>query len=120
MRELLEHLMEDDVFKPADKEEMAKRKEAAKVARDVRRREYEKETGKKVDTCPHCDVDLREVGIDASETSYSSVSLYYEEDWDNWEWGDSDTNDSEITSYRCADCQGELRRGRDFDIEASH
>ena len=119
MRDLLTHLMEADVFKPATEEEVGQRQEAAKAIRDARRRELEKKLGRKLDTCPKCGVDLRdeENGIYADVTEYTTETLYYEEKYESWEYGDSDTHDSETTGYHCNRCDGDLKRGRDFDYQ---
>ena len=122
MRDLLTHLMEADIFKPATEEEIVQRQAVAKAARDAKRKKLEKEIGRKLDVCPHCGADLRneDVGVYADETSYGTTSLYYDEKHENWEYGDSDTSDSETTGYHCGKCDGDLDRGEDFDYEEYH
>lgn len=96
-------------FKPATPEEQQVRKEA-------RRKELEAKRGKKVDFCPHCGEDLREVGVTANETSWGTATLQWSVEDDTWDMVDSETNDSEFTEYFCGDCGEVIKRGKDFDI----
>ena len=115
----LEHditnLMEDEIFKPASGEELKQRTAKRDAERAEARKAKAKELGRDVDICPHCSADLREEGIYMHETSYGTTDLYYEADWDSWEYGDSNTHDSDTTGYFCPSCDKELDRGTDFD-----
>ena len=115
-----ESINEDD-FKGADDEEIEVRKAEEEERKEVKVKEWEEKNGRKIDTCPHCGVDLREedVGVIAYETVNKAIYLSYDKnhEYDPWVWGDSDDNNSEITSYGCGKCYMEIRRGRDFDVE---
>lgn len=116
----------ENIFKPVPEEELKKRaedlkkkKEAAKAARDAKRKEYEELIGHSIDTCPHCHADLRDekYGVYAEVTEYCTESMYYDERRDSWEYGDRETNDSETTAHRCAKCGNEIKYGVDFNVD---
>ena len=110
------YLMEDEIFKPASDDEIKRRTAERDAKRSEARKAKAKELGRDIDICPHCAADLREDdGINADETSYGSYNLYYEKEYDSWEYGDSTTHDSDTTAYHCGSCDGDLERGIDFD-----
>lgn len=116
MRELIEQLREADIFKPATKKDLKARELAAQKARDERYKDWiVAHKGKKPDTCPHCGKDLRAVGVYGDETTWGTMSKYWT--GSEWEWGDTNTNDSEITAWHCEACDGELQEGEDFNHE---
>ena len=118
MRELIQQLMEVDVFKPATEKEVGQRKAAAIVARAARRKELEK-SGKKIDRCPKCGADLRDenTGVYAEGWETYTEGLSYDEDTGEWGWGDRNYSDSETTAYKCGKCDTQLTRGKDFDLD---
>jgi len=119
MREILTAILEayDNPFKGADPEELTRRQAVLLIQKAKERKEFEKKLGRPMDTCPACKKDLREVGVSAAETAYNSVDINYDATEQTWEYGDTETNDSEVTGYFCGDCGAELRRGTDFDYE---
>ena len=108
---------QDSPFKPATPDELETRKDDLKKERLVALK------GRTTDVCPHCGVDLRVEGVWGKEQIWGTVSKYYNEGTEGkpgwWEWGDSNTIESEINSWHCSECEGELVRGKDFEANES-
>ena len=126
----VKRIIEDD-FKGASDEEVENRKseEQKEIEKEVKRKEraqeilrkeQEEKLGRKIDVCPHCNADLRDA--DAEHTVYGLETIYATQGryWEDGEWvyGDSNSNDSVITEWRCSACDGELIEGEDFNIES--
>lgn len=117
MRELLEHIMEAGIFKPAPKEEIEKRKAAKVAARKKKEDAWERENGHPPDICPHCSANLREEGVDEYGTSTWSGHRYYDYDTNTWDEFSEDTEDSnyETDGFTCPACGEDLEHEEDFD-----
>ena len=126
----VKHNLDEDVFKSATDEDLKDRKtklqqetekkaKARQLERERKEKQWEEINHMKIDTCPHCGADLRadedmEDTVYALETTYSTQGKH----WKNgeWFWGEGDTEDPEITGWRCGYCGDDLIEGEDFDI----
>jgi len=82
--------LQEDIFKPANPEELTKRKE-----------DRLKELKQNPVLCPGCGDDLRENGIIVLETDYRGIDYQFNWSSGEWEYGESDSYDSEITGWEC-------------------
>lgn len=116
--ETIKRVKEDkDPFDSADPADIKARKDKEVEAKKSRIKAWEKEHGKKLDHCPHCDADLRDTGVYIKEVVYNTVDYYYDEHY-GWQWGDSSgDSDNEVEGYFCSECSTELGRGEDFDFD---
>jgi len=128
----IKHRLDEDVFKSATDDDLENRKTAAqkeaekqakvaRVERERKEKEWEEKNNRKIDTCPHCGVDFRDCGarydpVYGLETSYGTQGRYWEDGGGFWDWGNGDTNSSEIDGWKCSACDGDLVEGEDFDV----
>jgi len=108
---------EKDPFDSADPKDIIARKKKEADAKVAKVKAWEKEHGKKLDHCPHCDTDLRDTGTYIKEIVYNNVDYYYDGHY-GWQWGEiMGDSDNEIEGYFCTECDAELERGVDFDFD---
>lgn len=115
---LIKKLVEANIFKPAEPDEVERREAEKRAA-------YEKLNGerlaRKEDVCPHCGADLRDenrYGVYEKGTEEYSQNLGWSVQHEVWEFGDTgpEIGNQTTEGYFCGNCNEKLRSGIDFDL----
>ena len=97
---------ETDPFVPAKQEDIDARKTKVDKARLARG----------IDICPHCQADLREVGVDQDGISYETTSMSYQDGmWREKIPSQYDYQETDAYCRGCRECIG--KRGENYDSD---
>lgn len=111
IRDAVKNIMEADPFQGAEPEDIQKRKDAKKAAKQKEWEKWAEETGEDIIICPHCGANLLDEddgGISTRDEVIEYSDYVYDKKYGNWEFVDSQSDSREVLEANCAQCGNEL------------